>query len=180
MATTTETATVVITDNRPKVFSHVKYPVLTGLGFSLLLCKRTHLPTADLFPFPTTLGFSRFFPVLDSWFLVLGSVLLWRVYECTRYDGSTRSFLSFLAFWVNTNDDSGSPLTSPTLSLDIPNSITNVQIKRDSVDRCSPFLGVGSLFPIDNNIRGSVDRCSLLGMDLIIDIHLHLLLPPHL
>jgi hypothetical protein len=164
MVTTTETATVAvaITDNKPRVY--VKYSVLSGIirspisvydvNVPLLLTARSISISRRLL---VSLASFPFF-TLDSWFLArFFSEWFTNVHDtATRFD----SFF-FFSFWGSTTyDDSGSPLTSPTLSLDIPNSITNVQIKRDSVDRCSPFLGVGSLFPTDNSIRGSVDRCS--------------------
>jgi hypothetical protein len=120
--------------------SSTLFSLVSGLGFDQLRCKRTDLPTARSISISRRLLVSlASFPffTLDSWLLARFS--FWMVYECTRYNDSTRLFFYFCFWGSTTYDDSGSPLTSPTLSLDIPNSITNVQIKRDSVDRCSPL-----------------------------------------
>jgi hypothetical protein len=110
------------------------------------------------------------------------------VYKCTRYDTTTRfgSFsLSWLFGFYNTRRFRFSSHHSDFV-IHTLDSTTNVQIKRDSVDRCSPLTrGWISLpphlhlhpNPHYETVCGSVDRCSPLGMDLIIDIHFTSLLP---
>jgi hypothetical protein len=155
-----ETQTAPTIDNRPQVFFTCQVPrflwslVSGSINYDVDV-PISALPRLDLFLNDSLVSISRFFLDLDFLFLVrFFSGGFTNVHDTTaRLDSIL--FSDTLGFTTHTTIPVP-PSPVRLYQLDIPNSITNVQIKRDSVDRCSPFLGVGSLFPTDNSIRNSM------------------------
>ena len=146
-----------ITDSR-----HKRLPIsstLAPIRFPVSVCYDVNIPTPRL---PISLG-SIFFLLLDDLrfflalslfsLLALGSIPLWMIYDCTQYDTTRLDSLSdFLVSTIHTTIPAPISLHHSKSAIHDPNSITTCkQQKRDSVDRCFPFLRVGSL-PTYNSI----------------------------
>jgi hypothetical protein len=126
--------------------SSTLFPLVSGLGFDQLRCNRTTFSLRlDFFPFLDDFWFLSL--LSRSRLLVLGSVLLWmvlRMYTIRRLDSIFSRSFSGLQHerhfrFLSHHSDSSTEYTNPLIIT------TCKQQKRDSVDRCSPSLGVGSL-----------------------------------
>ena len=143
MATTT--ATVAITDNRPQSLFICQLPCSLWISVSVYYDVNVPIsPTARSISISRRLlvsaGSFSFSVSLSARSAVL--VGFTNVHDTTtRLDSTLFRFPGFLEF--TTHDYSGSHLTTPApLRHPLHHKCT---MKRDSVDRCSPFLGVGSL-----------------------------------
>lgn len=142
------TGTALPTDSRHKRLSMSSN--LAPIRFAISVCYDMNIPTPRL---PISLGSIFFYfstTYVFSWLslslfrlLAFGSILFRMVHECTQSDISTR-FDSLSEFLVSTiHTTTPAPVSSHHSDSAIydPNSITTCkQQKRESVDRCFPFL----------------------------------------